>query len=806
MFKFIKRTLFLLCFLPLGLLAQSEKLTVSGYVKDNKNGEGLIGASVFVKELLTGTTTNTYGFYSLTLPKGNYTLVISSVGYRKSIKDIKLTEANQTFNVEVVEDGQELEEVVVTGKREDDNVKAIEMSVNKVDMKTIKKIPALLGEVDLVRAIQLLPGVSTVGEGATGFNVRGGSIDQNLVLLDDAPVYNSSHLFGFFSIFNPDAVKDVKLIKGGIPAQYGGRASSILDVRMKEGNAKKLEINGGIGFIFSRLSIEAPIIKDKASFIVAARRSYADVLAGPFLTGANAGTQFNFYDLTAKVNYNLNQNNTFFLSGYFGRDVFGNQFGFNWGNGTLSARWNHVFSSKLFLNTTAFYSNYDYLIDSDLNNQRPNNQFRWKSNIKNLSFKPDFTYYISPNNTVTFGGQILTYDFAPGEATASSNGNRVNFGSPAKNSVEYSAYVGNEWRASPKLSLQYGVRYSKYDYTSKDDLYYIRRFVGISDAFTSGYDLDTAPNDIQKPLTSYQNFEPRFNLKFEASPSSSIKASYNRLTQYVHLMSNTAASTPLDVWTSSTNNIKPQISDQIALGYFKNFGDNEYETSLEIYGKDLQNQIDYADRALLFLNPRFEKDLLFGKGRAYGVELYVKKNKGKLTGWMSYTLARTERQIEGLNNGNWFPTRYDRTHTLNVVTQYELNKKWNFGANLALISGVPYSIAAQQGTYENFTYGITQAGVRGNIRLPLYNRLDVSATKKNKKALFGKGESEWVFSVYNITNRRNPFAIYTQPKTNNVEPETIKPEEYNQQIAGIEAVRLSIIGSLIPSVSYNFKF
>ena len=806
MLKSIQKTLLLLFFLPLGLFAQSDKLTVSGYVKDNKNGEGLIGASVFVKELLTGTTTNTYGFYSLTLPKGNYTLIVSSVGYRKAIKDIKLTETNQTFNVEVQEDGVELSEVIVSGKREDDNIKAIEMSVNKVDMKTIKKIPALLGEVDLVRAIQLLPGVSTVGEGATGFNVRGGSIDQNLVLLDDAPVYNSSHLFGFFSIFNPDAVKDVKLIKGGIPAQYGGRASSILDVRMKEGNAKKLEINGGIGFIFSRLSIEAPIIKDKASFIVAARRSYADVLAKPFLTGNNADTQFNFYDLTAKVNYNINQNNTVFLSGYFGRDVFGNQFGFNWGNSTLSVRWNHVFSSKLFLNTTLFYSNYDYLLDSDLTGKRPNNQFRWKSNIKNGSLKPDFTYYITPENTLTFGGQILTYDFAPGDATATSNGNKVDFGTPGKSAVEYSTYVGNEWRVSPKLSLQYGVRYSGYSYISNDDLYYTRRFVGVSDAFTSGYDLDTAPNDKTKPLTTYQNLEPRFNLKFESGPNSSIKASYNRLTQYIHLMSNTAASTPLDVWTSSTNNIKPQLSDQLALGYFKNFNENTYEASLEVYYKELQNQIDYADRSLLFLNPRFEKDLLFGKGRAYGLELYIKKNKGKLTGWLSYTLARTERQVESLNNGNWYPTRFDRTHTLNVVSQYELNKKWSFGANLALISGVPYSLAIQQGSYENFTYGITGAGVRGNVRLPLYNRLDISATKKNKKALFGKGESEWVFSVYNLTNRRNPFSIYTQPKEDKTPIDTIKPEEYNQQIANIEAVRLSIIGSVIPSVSYNFKF
>jgi hypothetical protein len=805
MLKSIKKTLLLLLISTTGIFAQNEKLTVSGYVKDSKNGEGLIGASVFVKELLTGTTTNTYGFYSLTLPKGNYTLVISSVNYRKSIKEVKLNEQNVTLNLEVIEDGQELAEVVVSGKREDDNVKAIEMSVNKVDMKTIKKIPALLGEVDLVRAIQLLPGVSTVGEGATGFNVRGGAVDQNLVLMDEAPVYNSSHLFGFFSIFNPDAVKDVKLIKGGIPANYGGRASSILDVRMKEGNAKQLEINGGIGFIFSRLSIEAPIVKDKASFIVAARRSYIDVLAKPFLTGNQADAQFSFYDLTAKVNYNMNQNNSFFLSGYFGRDIFGTQFGFNWGNSTLSARWNHVFSSKLFLNSTAFYSNYDYLLDSDLKNTRPNNQFRWTSNIQNLSIKPDFTYYISPNNTLTFGGQILTYNFTPGSANASSNGTKVSFGAPAKDAVEYSAYIGDEWRVTPKLSLQYGVRFSKYDYKSSEDVYYIRRFVGISDKLPSGYELDTKPNDPNKIIQTYSNFEPRFNAKLETGENSSIKASYNRMTQYIHLMSNTAASTPLDVWTSSTNNIKPQLTDQVALGYFKNFGNNDYETSLEVYYKDFQNQIDYADRANLFLNPTFEKDLLFGNGRAYGVELYIKKNKGKLTGWTSYTLARTERQIEGLNKGEWFPNRFDRTHTLNIVAQYELSKKWSFGANFAYISGVPYSLPSRQGTVESYTYGITESGVRGNIRIPAYNRLDVSATKKNKKALFGKGESEWVFSIYNLYNKRNPFSIYTQPKEDTPATSSGTPDEAYQTVKS-EAVRLSIIGTLIPSITYNFKF
>lgn len=793
-----KPLLLILLLLPFGVFAQNEKTTISGYVKDNKNGEGLIGASVFVKELLTGTTTNTYGFYSLTLPKGKYTLVISSVGYRKSIKDVNLDNDNVSLNVEVQEDGQELAEVVVNAKREDDNVQAIEMSVNKIEMKTIKKIPALLGEVDLVRAIQLLPGVSTVGEGASGFNVRGGGVDQNLILLDDAPVYNSSHLFGFFSIFNPDAVKDVKLIKGGIPAQYGGRGASILDVKMKEGNAKRLEINGGIGAIFSRLSVEAPIVKDKASFILAARRSYIDVLAKPFLTGDNADSKFSFYDLTAKVNYNINQNNTVFLSGYFGRDVFGNDFGFNWGNSTLSARWNHVFSAKLFLNATAFYSNYDYLLDSDLANKRPRNSFRWASTIENLSFKPDFTYYINPNNTLTFGGQVLNYDFTPGASTASSNGVVISIETPPNQAIESSAYIGNEMKVGTGFSIQYGLRYSRYDFTSKGDFYYERVKVGISDEYPSGYDIIAKENDKNKVLKTYQNFEPRVGLKVETSESSSIKASYNRMVQYIHLLSNTAASTPLDVWTSSTNNIKPQLIDQVALGFFKNLGENEYETSVEVYYKDLQNQIDYADRADLFLNPEFEKDLMFGKGRAYGLELFVKKNKGKLTGWISYTLARTERQVEGLNFGNWYPTRYDRTNTLNVIAQYELNKKWSFGANFAYITGVPYSIGKAQGYFEGLPFGITDNGVRGNLRVPSYHRLDISATKKNKKALFGKGESEWVFSVYNVYNRSNPFSIYTRPK-----------EESTQSQVGVvqnEAVRLAIIGSFVPSVTYNFKF
>ena len=788
------RKLLFLVFLLLSGLLHAQKSTISGYVKEAASGEGLIGASVYVKELKTGNVTNTYGFYSLTLPVGNYTLVFSSSGFKKREQEVVITTKPQEISVELATDSKELAEVIVKARANDENVRGIEMSVNKVDIKTIRKIPALLGEVDLVRAIQLLPGVSTVGEGASGFNVRGGGVDQNLVLLDDAPVYNSSHLFGFFSVFNPDAVKDVKLFKGGIPSMYGGRASSILDVKMKEGNAKKLEVNGGIGVIFSRLSIEAPIVKDKASFIVAARRSYIDILAKPFLTGNNANSKFSFYDLTAKVNYTINSKNTVYMSGYFGRDVFGTGFGFDWGNTTLTTRWNHVFSNKLFLNATAFYSNYDYMLDSDIENKRPNDAFRWTSNIENLSIKPDFTYYWRPDNTITFGGQLLSYDFTPGKANATSNGEKREFGQANKRGVEASAYVGHDWKLSSRLTIQYGVRYSHYDYKSLNGEYYDRIPVAASTENPSGYVLKINQTDPDAIVASYGNWEPRFALNVTGNESSSLKLSYNRLAQYIHLMSNTAASTPLDVWTSSTNNIKPQMVDQLALGLFKNFGadGNNYESSIEVYYKDMQNQIDYADRANLFLNPYFEKDLLFGKGRAYGIEFFLKKNVGKLTGWASYTLARTERKIEGLNNNEWYANRYDRTHTLNLVGQYALSDKWSFGANFAYITGVPYTVPAQKYVFDGIAYPQTIPGTRGNIRVPDYHRLDVSATKKNKKALFGKGSSEWVFSVYNLYNRKNPFSIYTRPNEDNS--------------VQTEAVQLSIIGSFVPAVTYNFSF
>ncbi|PKK37649.1 collagen-binding protein [Siphonobacter sp. SORGH_AS_0500] len=781
------------CFFVQTALGQSiEKATISGYVKDAANGEGLIGVSVFVKEKATGAATNSYGFYSITLPKGNYTLVYSFVGYQRQEKQVDLTQKDVTLNLEMKDEGIQLQDVVVRSQAADENVKSVEMSVNKVDIKTIKQMPALLGEVDLVRSIQLLPGVSTVGEGASGFNVRGGDVGQNLILLDEAPVYNSSHLFGFFSVFNPDAVKDVKLVKGGIPANYGGRISSILDVRMKEGNSKKQQIEGGLGLIFSRLTYERPIFNGKGSFIVAGRRSYADILAKPFLKGDLKGAVFNFYDLTAKGNYQLNDNNTFYVSGYFGRDNFGGgDFGFNWGNGTVSTRWNHIFSNRLFLNVTGYYSNYKYSLGADTS---PRDSFKWNSQIKSASGKADFTYFLTPSNQLTFGGQYIYYDSAPGKAIARSVGETVDISLEGRRGDESALYVANEQRIGKLLTLQYGLRYSMF------------RSLAPGDLITY---LPTTPGDHLEPqlpgtrvesgvLKTYGNWEPRFSAKVQVNSNASIKMSYNRMAQYLHLLSNTAASSPLDVWTLSSSNIKPELADQVALGWFQNFKNNAYEFSIEGYYKDLQNQIDYVRRSDLLLNRFVEGDLLYGKGRAYGAEFYLKKNEGKLTGWVSYTLARTERLVDGINNNNWFAARFDKTHNLTAVGIYQVNDRLSFSANFAASSGTPATYPTSRSEWsggepgQEIIIGDNYYDSRNGSRIPWYHRLDLSVTRKAKKKLFGKGDAEWVYSIYNVYNRRNPFSVFVRQNENDP--------------LRTEAVRYAVLGSLIPSITYNFKF
>ncbi|MBN8823162.1 MULTISPECIES: TonB-dependent receptor [unclassified Spirosoma] len=770
--------------------ARTAGLTISGYVKDGANGEGLIGVSVYVKETGTGAVTNSYGFYAITLPPGGYNLVVSYIGYAKQTRTVELTDKNVRLDLELKQEGKDLQEVVVSANREDDNVKNIEMSVNRIDVKTLQRIPALLGEVDVIRSIQLLPGVTTVGEGATGFNVRGGSIDQNLVLLDEAPVYNSSHLFGFFSVFNPDAVKDVKLIKGGIPSNYGGRIASILDVRLKEGNAKKPELNGGIGLIFSRLSYERPLFKGKGSFIVAARRSYADILAQPFLNSDLKGAKFYFYDLTAKGNYRINDKNTVFLSGYLGRDVFGSDFGFNWGNATVSARWNHIFSERLFLNTTAYYSNYDYSLNTDLKQKRPNDFFRTDSRIVDYSLKPDFSLALG-KNLITFGGQVIIHDFQPGTATAASAGVVRSFGIENKHALETALYVGNEQQLTPQLQLQYGLRYSLFNYTGPGEAYTFQTDVPVG---TRRQVLTTVAYKGGSTIQTYGNWEPRLAAKYELSGNSSLKVSYNRLAQYIHLISNTTASTPLDVWTPSTNNVKPQIADQVAAGYFKNFGHTgrEFEASVEVYYKWLQNQIDYIDGASLILNKYLEGDLLSGKGRAYGAEFFVKRNTGVVNGWVSYTLAKTERQVAGISNGDWYPTRFDKRHTLTSVLLFDppQAKRWNFSATFTLASGTPGTFPTNRFEYEGFVAPIIDG--RNNYRIPAYHRLDLAATLQGRKRPGKRKEDNWVFSVYNVYARKNPFSVYFQPNADN--PRVT------------EAIKYSVFATIIPSVTYNFKF
>ena len=776
-------------------LQAQQKVTLSGYVKDKSDGETLIGATVYIKEAKTGAVTNAYGFYSISVPPGNYTVSFQFIGYQTIEKQVDLT-ANQKVDIELSSDVGELEEIVVTDEREDENVKSLEMSTNKVDIGTLKKMPALLGEVDVVRSIQLLPGVSTVGEGATGFNVRGGGVGNNLVLLDESPVYNSSHLFGFFSVFNPDAVKDVKLLKGGVPAQYGGRTSSILDVRMKEGNAKKFSAEGGLGIIFSRLTLSNPINKGKGSFIVAGRRSYADILARPFLREDLKGSKFFFYDLTAKVNYELNAKNKIYLSGYFGRDVFDAEsagFKSNWGNATATFRWNHLFNDRLFSNLTAIYSDYDYELGFGDDAQ---DRFDWKSAILTYSLKEDLSYYLNTNNLINFGAQATLYDFSPGEAVGVSSGTATDISLDNKWALETAIYASNEQTINDKLSIQYGLRWSWFNYMGPGTVYDYEEATVDGERrdpiLTSGETFDR-----WESIQTYNNLEPRFSLKYELTASSSIKASYNRMVQYIHLISNTSASTPLDVWTPSTREIKPQIADQFAVGYFKNFQNNAYETSVELYYKDIQNHIDYIDGADLLLNQFLEGDLLSGDGRAYGAEFYVKKNTGKFNGWVSYTLARTERKVAGINNGKWYPARFDQTHNFNAVLFYDFNERWSLSTNFAIISGTPTNFPTNRIEWGGYVIPHNPDNARNNVRIPAYHRLDLSLQLQGKKKPNKKKEDYWVFSIYNLYNRRNPFSIYFEQGQDRTPV---------GQPVQTQATRLAIFGSVIPAISYNFKF
>lgn len=781
----MKQALLLFFLLPLTVFSQNY--TVSGKISDQSNGEDMISAFVFVKDQDQGTASNFYGFYSLTLPAGKYTLIFSYTGYDPIEKEVDLSSADVKLDVQIKEAATELDVVEIKSKKKTDNIKKVEMSTVKLDIKEIKKIPALLGEADVIKSVQLLPGVSTIGEGATGFNVRGGGVDQNLVLLDEAPVFNSSHLFGFFSVFNPDAVKSVKLIKGGIPSQYGGRLSSILDVRMKDGNKKKFAGEGGVGLLFSRLMIEAPIVKDKGSFVIAARRSYADVLAKPFLSEGLKDAKFYFYDVTAKANYQITEKDKLFLSGYFGRDVFGAGFFFNWGNATSTLRWNHVFNDKLFMNLTTYYSNYDYSLGVE--DEESGDEFKWSSAIVNYAIKPEWTYYANPKNTIKFGLQSTYYDFKPAESSFVSGGIPASLSLPNKYALESAAFLGNEQKVGKSLILKYGLRFSAFQYLGQGTAY---EFSDPDNPLDSRVLSSTTSYDKNEVISNYYNFEPRVSAKIDLDSASSLKTSYNRMTQYLHLMSNTAAATPLDVWSPSTNNIKPQIADQFALGYFRNFGkEMSFEASAEVYYKILQNQIGYVPNANLTLNEFYEADLLFGDGRAYGIEFLVKKTTGKFTGWLSYTLAKSEILIEEINNNKYFPSRFDRRHVGNLVLSYAFTPRYELSANFVYNSGIPATFSTNSFSVQGYSIPQNPTNSYNNSRVSDYHRLDLSFTIYSKKKEGKKFGGDWVFSVYNAYNRRNAFTIFLDGNNEQGQP---------------QAVRYSIIGSIVPSVTYNFKF
>lgn len=768
----------------MGALAQ-EKFTISGKIQDASNGEVLIGATVYIPNLETGTTTNEYGFFSITLPQGKYNLQVRYLGYVMQKISVDLT-SNQMLDLQLEGESNVITEVEVNAEALDANVSNVEMGVAKLSMETIKKVPALMGEIDVIRSIQMTPGVSTVGEGSGGFNVRGGGVDQNLILLDEAPVYNSSHLFGFFSVFHPDAVKDVKLVKGGIPAQYGGRLSSILDIRMKEGNNKKLSGAGGIGTVFSRFALEGPIAKDKASFIVAGRRSYADMFLKLSSDEELKNNQLHFYDLSAKVNWEINENNRIFLSGYFGKDVFrfGEDFQMNWGNTTATLRWNHLFSDRLFANFTGVFSNYNYELGVPSGTQ----SFEWKSNIMNYIAKADMSYFINPNSTLNFGVDATYYQISPGKVKPLSDNSIFNpFSLEENRGLELAIYIDQELQVNSKLALQYGLRFSRYNYLGGRTVY---EYVGEDGKRKERIHAQKFENN--EVVTSYQNLEPRFSARYTLNPTSSLKLSYNRMAQYIHLISNTTAATPTDVWTPSTNNIKPQIADQVALGYFRNFKDNAYEFSVEGFYKTMQNQIDYVDGADLLLNEDLEAELLYGTGRAYGLEFFLKKNTGRFNGWITYTLSKSERKINGLSNNEYYPAKYDRTHNLSVVGMFDLSKRWSFGANFTYLTGVANTFPDARYEYDGLVVPHNSQNTRNNFRVPAYHRLDLSATLHGKDKPNKKFHSEWVFSIYNLYARRNAFSIFFRQN------ETMPTQT--------EAVRLSIFGSIVPAVTWNFNF
>lgn len=781
--KYFVSILFTFIFLSSGLSQhkdsdQKSRFTLSGFIKDEK-GEALIGANIYVESIQSGTVSNPYGFYSLTLPEGIYLFRYSFLGYQSREIEINLHES-VNLNVNLESKSEILDGVEIKAYDDDSKIlKQTEMSSFMLQSKKVKLIPTLLGESDIIKAIQLLPGVQATGEGLSGFNVRGGNHDQNLILLDEGSVYNASHLIGFFSIFNNDVIKDAKLYKGDLPAQYGGRLSSLLDIRMRDGNRNKFSGSGGIGTIASKLALEGPILNKKGSVIAAGRRSYADIFLPLSKNEEIKDNNLYFYDLNFKANVQINENNRVFLSSYIGRDVFKyqNQYYMTWGNVTETFRWNHLFSNRLFSNFSFIYSDYDYRLGqtADITG------VEWKSSLADLGFKYDFTFYPNPKNTIRFGITTSLYNFKPGYIKATSDSSIFNnYEIPRSRALEHSIYLSNEQKIGRRLAIEYGLRYSVFQNIGQAIIY------NFNEKFEK---VDSSTYRKGEIFNTYSGIEPRLRIRFSINPKSSIKGSFVSTRQYLHLISNSTAGTPIDIWLPSNPNIKPQRATQFTVGYFRNFPNKSFEISIEGYYKDMQNQIDYKDHADIILNPELEGELRFGIAWAYGLEILIQKTEGKLTGWIGYGLSKADKKFPDVNLGKVFPANYDKRHDLSIVTNYRISSRLTASLNWVYISGAPVTFPTGRYMFGNMVIPVYSE--RNGYRMPDYHRLDLAVNLKGKKKPDRKITGEWNFSVYNAYNRKNAWMIY------------FKANEDNPKIT--EAYKLYMF-PVIPAISYNFKF
>lgn len=771
--------------LLISFTGMAQTFTISGYMKDKANGEGLIGATAYIKELGTGVVSNVYGFYSISLPKATYNISYSYIGFETQEQRVDLNQ-NQNFDILLKQSVKEIEEVVITSERRDKNVESVDMSMQKLPVKMIQKLPAFMGEVDVIKSIQLLPGIQSGGEGSSGLYVRGGGPDENLLVLDEAPVYNASHMLGFFSVFNSDAIKDIQVYKGGIPAEYGGKISSVIDIRMNDGNSQQFNVKGGIGNISSRLTVQGPVIKDKWSYIISGRRTYADLLGRMAGIDQLKNNKLYFYDLNGKTNVQLGKKDRIYLSAYTGDDYFsfGESMYMRWGNITGTLRWSHVYGEKLFSNTSLIYSKYDYNLGVPENTS---SQFDWSSQIIDYNLKEDVTWFINPQNKVNIGLNIIYHHFEPGKINAGEQSFYSNLELTHYNAFESAAYLSNEQKIGSRITLKYGLRYSLFQQVGEGA---VREYMDPENPKTDEI-IDIKEYDQWELIGPFKgHFEPRLGIKYTVDRNSSLKASYNRMVQNLHLISNTNSPTPLDIWLPTSTYIKPLIADQVALGYFRNFMDNAIETSFEVYYKNMKNVLDYKDGAELFLKEDLETELLSGDGYSYGFELLVKKQQGKLTGWAGYTLARSVRKVPGINDGKEYPSSYDRSHDVSLILSYALGQRWTLSANWVFATGNPTSYPASKYTIQgNTLYHYTS---RNSSRIPDYHRLDLSATYEFRKNDHRRFKQSLNISLYNVYMRRNAYSV------------TFRQNDDNPNIS--EAVQISIIGTIIPSVTYNFSF